>query len=312
MAGLNNPPPNREGCTVVKLRHSLSLVTTLAALSAVAINAKEPNARPQPAPPDEERSLLFGDEPSGPSKPAPRAADGHPDLSGFWKGSLKTKPVGNIGKDLPGFKLPLTPAGEAALQRNLTETVDPESLCIIGGIPRHSASALPFEIVQNKNRVVFLYMYTYFRSIPVDGRQHQADPDPTFFGDKVGRWEGDTFVIDSVGFKATPIWIDENANPQSDAMHAVERWTRPDADHIHLSLSVDDPKFYTKTFTYERTWLLGKPREGLREYVCSENNVDRDHLGPGPGPIKPDGTRGYLVPELPKDPPPPEFYDKKP
>jgi hypothetical protein len=264
-----------------------------------------------PAVPAEERQLLFGEEPSVALGPTPRTAEGHPDLSGFWKGSPATTPVGNIGKDLPGFKLPLTAAGDAALKHNLTATIDPESLCIIGGIPRHSASALPFEIVQSSKRVAFLYMYTYFRVIPVDGRAHDPDPDPTFFGDKIGKWEGDTFVIDSVGFKASPIWIDENANPQSDAMHAIERWTRPDANHLHLELTVDDAKFYTHPFKYQRTWLLGKAGEGLHEYVCSENNVDRDHLGPGPGPIKPDGTRGYLIPDLPKVPPPPEFYDKK-
>jgi hypothetical protein len=257
----------------------------------------------------EEVSFLFGEEPTTPSAPTPRTPDGHPDLSGFWKGSRQTKPVGNIGKDLPEFKLPLTSAGEAALKHNLTATVDPEALCIIGGIPRHSASALPFEIVQNKDRVVFLYMYTYFRAVPV-GAQHTPDPDPTFFGDKIGRWEGDTFVIDSIGFKGTPIWIDENANPQSDAMHAVERWTRPDANHIHLELTVDDPKFYTRSFTYSRTWLAGKPGEGLKEYSCSENNVDRAHLGPGPGPIRKDGTRGYDVPPLPAVPPSPEAYEK--
>ena len=132
--------------------------------------------------PPEERHLLFGEEPAK-LRPTPRGADGHPDLSGYWKGSPATTPVGNIGKDLPGFKLPLTPAGEAALRHNLSATIDPESLCIIGGIPRHSASALPFEIVQSSNRVVFLYMYTYFRLIPVDGRQHDPDPDPTFVGD---------------------------------------------------------------------------------------------------------------------------------
>jgi len=284
----------------------------LAVLSSFGAQATEPKVTANADIPPEARAFLFGEEPTSPPGPAPRAADGHPELSGFWKGSPATTPVGNIGKDLPGFKLPLTPAGQAALQHNLSATVDPESLCIIGGIPRHSASALPFEIVQNSNRVVFLYLYTYFRLIPVDGRSHDPDPDPSFFGDKIGRWDGDTFVIDSVGFKASPIWIDENANPQSDAMHATERWTRPDASHLHLDLTVDDPKFYTHPFKYTRTWLLGKPKEGLQEYSCSENNVDRDHLGPGPGPIKPDGTRGYLVPDLPKVPPSPEFYEKQP
>ena len=95
-------------------------------------------------------------------------ASGRPDFSGYWKGTSDTKPVGNIGKDLPGWKLPLTPAGEAALKHNLTATIDPESLCIIGGIPRHNASGLPFEILQGANKIAFLYWYSYFRLIPID------------------------------------------------------------------------------------------------------------------------------------------------
>src|SRR5438270_7718805 len=191
----------------------------------------------------EEVSFLFGQEPTTPSGPAPRTADGHPDLSGFWKGSRATTPVGNIGKDLPGFKLPLTPAGRAALQHNLTKTIDPESLCIIGGIPRHNASGLPFEVLQGGKKIAFLYLYNYFRLIPIDAsRKHSADPDPTFFGEELGRWEGDTLVIDSIGFKDDKVWIDENANPHSDAMHVVERWTRPDADHIHVGTLTEDAK----------------------------------------------------------------------
>ncbi len=258
----------------------------------------------------EEENLLFGSEPAD-ARPAPRAPDGHPDLSGYWKGTKATHPVGNIGKDLPGFKLPLTPAGQAALRHNLTQTIDPEALCIIGGIPRHSASALPFQIVQNHDHVVFLYMYTYFRAVPVDGRAHASDPDPSFFGDKTGRWEGDTLVIDSLGFKDKQMWIDENGNPQSEALHAIERWTRPDAGHLHLELTVDDPKFYTHPFHYARTWVAGDPKQELKEYVCAENNIDRAHLGPGPGPIRADGTRGYDVPKLPDVPPSPETYDLK-
>ena len=105
-----------------------------------------------------------------------------------------------------------------------------------------------------------------------------------------------TLVIDSIGFKNNKVWIDENANPHSDALHVVERWTRPDLDHFHVETLIEDPKFYTKPFTYSRTWVLGKPDEEIQEYSCSENNVDKDHLGFGPGPIRPDGTRGYLNP----------------
>lgn len=240
------------------------------------------------------------------NKPAPRTADGHPDLSGYWRGTRDTKPVGNIAKDLPGHKLPLTPAGEAALKHNITATIDPESLCIPGGIPRHNASALPFEVLQGANKVAFLYWYTYFRLIPVDpARKHSEDPDPSFFGEELGRWDGDALVVDSIGFKDTQVWIDENANPHSDALHVVERWTRPDYDHIHVETLIEDPKFYSKPFNYSRTWVLGKPDEHVREYACSENNVDRDHLQFGPGNILPDGSRGFeklapLPPPLPE------------
>jgi len=238
------------------------------------------------------------------SRPTPRTADGKPDFSGYWKGTRDTKPGGNIGKDLPGWKLPLTPEGEAALQHNLTATVDPEALCIIGGIPRHNASGLPFEVLQGKNKIAFLYWYSYFRLIPIDAnRTHSDDPDPSFFGEELGKWEGDTLVIDSIAFKGEKVWIDENANPHSDALHVVERWTRPDADHIHVETLIEDRKYYTRPFTYSRTWVLGQPDEAIKEYSCSENNVNRDHLGFGPGPIRKDGTRGYDDP-APLPPPP--------
>ncbi len=304
LAAVNAPAPATAAAAAA------STASTAAAAAAPATpstrSATVPNIEDSP----DERSLLLGEEPSGAAKRAPRTADGHPDFSGYWKGSPATQPVGNIGKDLPGFKLPLTAAGRAALHYNLTRTIDPEALCKIGGMPRHAASALPFEIVQNRDRIVFLYLYTYFREAWLDRHRHDPDPDPSYFGDKTVRWVGDTLVIDSVGFKGAGMWIDENANPESDAMHTVERWTRPDFNHLHLDLTVDDPKYYTRPFEYSRTWLLGRPGEGLKEYSCEENNVDRRHLGPGPGPIRRDGTRGYLVPALPANPPSPDFYEQ--
>src|SRR5262247_1256749 len=229
----------------------------------------------------QERPLQEPDRKS--ARPTPRTVSGRPDFSGYWKGTTDTKPVGNIGKDLPGWKLPLTSAGEAALKHNLTATIDPESLCIIGGIPRHNASGLPFEVLQGNNKIAFLYWYSYFRLIPIDAnRKHSDDPDPTFVGEELGKWEGDTLVIDSIGFKDEKVWIDENANPHSDALHVVERWTRPDADHIHVEMLIEDPKFYTRPFTYSRTWVLGAPTDQIAEFSCSENNVHSDHLGFGP------------------------------
>jgi len=79
-----------------------------------------------------------------------------------------TKPGGNIAKDLPGHKLPLTPAGDAAWKHNTTATVDPEAICILGGIPRHNASGLPFMVLETSQYVAFLYFYSYYRLIPTD------------------------------------------------------------------------------------------------------------------------------------------------
>jgi hypothetical protein len=200
----------------------------------------------------------------------------------------------------------LTPAGEAAWKHNTTATIDPESLCILGGIPRHNASGLAFRVLQTPNRVAFLYAYSYYRLIPVGGAKHSEDPDPTFFGEEIGSWDGDTLVIDSIGFKDDKVWADENGSPHSDALHVVERWTRPDADHIHVETLIEDPKFYTKPFTYSRTWVAGRPDEDPHEFACSENNIDKDHLGFGPGPIRPDGSRGYLDPAPLPPPPGPE------
>src|SRR5204863_3696681 len=108
-------------------------------------------------------------------KPVPRLADGHPDFNGYWKGMRDTVPVGNIAKDLPGLKLPLTPPGEAAWKHNTTATIDPESLCIPGGIPRHNASGLPFEFLETPKAVAFLYFYSYFRRIPVSQTRKPSD-----------------------------------------------------------------------------------------------------------------------------------------
>ena len=210
-------------------------------------------------------------------KPTPRAPDGKPDLSGFWQGPLLRTMFESVGGP------PLTPAGQAAYQYNLTKSVNPEGLCLFAGIPRASISGVPFEIVQTSNRVAFLYeLMTTWRSIPVDGRPHPPRLDPSFFGNGIGKWDGDTFVIDSVGFKDQLSWIDDDAHPHSDAMHVVERWHRRDFDHLEHEVTVEDPKFYTKPWTFKRVFTHMAPGQELMEYACDENNKDRDALGVGP------------------------------
>jgi hypothetical protein len=228
-------------------------------------------------------------------KPTPRTADGKPDLSGFWQGPLI---FGGMFTSVGGP--PFTPAGEEAFKFNVTKSINPEGLCLFAGIPRASISGVPFEIVQNSNRVAFLYeLMSTFRSIPVDGRDHPKDIEPSFFGNGIGKWEGDTLVIDSIGFKDKLSWIDDDAHPHSDAMHVVERWSRPDYDHLAHEVWVEDPKFYTKPWTFSRVFSLMPPGEELYEMACDENNIDRDggHLGYGPVDLK-----NYpLEPRIPKE-----------
>jgi hypothetical protein len=213
------------------------------------------------------------------SKPAPRLSNGKPDLSGFWQGPLLRTMFESVGGP------PFTPAGEAAYKYNMTESVNPEALCLFAGVPRASISGVPFEIIQNSSRVAFLYeLMTTWRSIPIDGRPHPKDIEPSYFGNGVGRWEGDTLVIDVIGFKDTLTWIDDDAHPHSDVMHVVERWSRPDWDHLAHELWVEDPKFYTKPWTFKRVFTHMAPGLQPMEYACDENNVSRDggHLKPGP------------------------------
>lgn len=291
----------------MKSRFNMGLA---AALVLTALAVVQPAMAQGSGAPSQSKALSETPYPNG---PAPRDAAGHPDLTGFWKPIKEPgKPGGNIGKDEPGFKLPLTPAGEAALQFNLNHVVDPEARCILGGIPRHNASGLPFEVLQTPQRLAFLYVYTTHRLIPIDGRPVDPDPDPRFFGNPVGHWEGDTLVINTNGLHDSAdgqIWIDENGNPTSDKTTVVERWTRPDANTIHLEMVITDPKYYIRPLHFSRSWSRGLPGQGLTEYACNETLTGADSIGPGPGPILANGNRGYEKTDLPDVPPGPEFYD---
>ena len=220
-------------------------------------------------------------------RPAPRMANGKPDLSGYWKGTTQTRPGGNIGKDLPGWKLPLTPAGEAALKHNLTATVDPEAVCIIGGIPRHNASGLPFEVLQGSNKIAFMYWYSYFRLIPfTPGLKHSDDPDPVVLRRRdrpLGRRHARHRLDRLQGREGVDRRERQPAQRRAArrrALDAARLRPHPRRDADRGSEVLHAP------FTYARTWVLGEPDEQIQEYSCSENNVDAAHLGFGPGPIR--------------------------
>jgi hypothetical protein len=253
-------------------------------------------------------TVLLGTERSGAIEPTPRGADGRPLLTGYWKLLREPlKPDGNLGKDEPNFALPYTARGQKALEFNISKTIDPEARCLLSGVPRALTGVLPLEVLQTPDRLAFFFYLGWHRWVWLDGRESDADPDPHYYGNAVGHWDGDTLVIESSGFKDSAdgkLWLDDNANPQSGAARLIERWTRPNRDHLDLELSYVDSTYYTRPVHYTRHWVLGAAGETLDEFSCEWNTPwILAHLEPGPGKIGPDGNRGFgpaqVVPDLP-------------
>ena len=251
---------------------------------------------------------LLGKQYTGPSQQTPRGADGKPLLTGYWKLLHEDgKPDGNLGKDRPGFALPYTDRGRAALAATFKQ-VDPEARCIITGIPRLLTSVLPFEILQTPQRLGTFHALSWHRWVWLDGRTPDPDADPRYLGNAIGHWDGDTLVIESTHFQDSadsPVWLDDNANPISAQATVVERWTRPDFHHLDLELTYTDPTYYTEPISYRRSFVHGDPDESLTEFSCEWNTPWLvANLEPGPGTIGPNGNRGFgpdnqIVPDLP-------------
>ena len=113
------------------------------------------------------------------------------------------------------------------------------------------------------------------RQIYLDGRALPKDPDPTWLGSSVGKWEGDTLVVQTTGFKEEG-WLDNAGHPRSESMLITERFRRRDFGHIDLEIRYEDPKYYTRPFTNKTTLHL-IPDSDIIEYVCTENEKDKEH-----------------------------------
>lgn len=152
------------------------------------------------------------------------------------------------------------------------KSIDPTERCIPPGIPREELQPFPWELVPARDRIVQIFEYqSLVRQIFTDGRGHPSDLEPTYMGNAIGKFEGDTLVIDSVGFN-DKTWLDPMGLPHSDALHVVERMRRVDHDTLEDTYTIDDPKVYTMTWTAKRIFKL-KPDWQIKEYVCTENNT---------------------------------------
>jgi hypothetical protein len=188
-----------------------------------------------------------------------------PDISGVWL-VAKVQPA-----LFPKGGAPLQPWAEAKFKAADLKTNDPNLACLPEGVPRTMFVPLPMEIFQVPTRVVIIHEgVQVFRQIYMN-RQHPKDLDPTYSGDSIGKWEGDTLVVDTIGFN-DKTWVDMDGGlPHSDAMHVIERIRRVDHDTLVDEMTIEDPKAYTKPITAQQVYKL-KPGWEIQEYVCEENN----------------------------------------
>ena len=198
---------------------------------------------------------------------APKTRDGQPDLSGIWH-VADARYLNNLGADAAP---PLTPAGAALYrERQAAAAKDrPAGRCLPRGVPSSLlVRGRPWKIMQTPYELAMLFDESiHFRQILTDGRDFPDDRLPTWFGYSIGKWDGDTFVADTLGFN-DDTWLDNGGHPHSDAMHLTERFKRRDLGHLEIQFTIDDPKFYTKPWTATVHFDL-LPDTELSEHVCA-------------------------------------------
>jgi hypothetical protein len=204
-----------------------------------------------------------------PSGPVPRTPNGKPDLSGVWDHPYAPD-MSKDGRNQKGeADLPFTAWGLNEWKTYHAEDGDYTGACLPFGMVRSVNSPMPLQIVQNATYATLLFEVSGFHVVPIDGRGHRKQI-PTWFGDSIGRWDGDTLVVDTVNFNGKTK-LDTVGHPHSDQLHVIQRFTRTDFGHIAHEITIDDPKTYTKPWKNTRVFTL-RPDWELMEYSCEENN----------------------------------------
>ena len=212
------------------------------------------------------------------SAPTPRQSNGKPVLAGLWRPA-----PGIVGDMTRGMKsgdvVPFQPWAETLFKERRANDSrdDPTASCVVGGVPRSDFVGYPFKILERPEMVVIMYEAVHsYRQIFTDGRTLPTDPNPAWFGYSVGRWDGDTLVVDVAGFNDRTR-LDVARHPHSEAMRIQERFHRRDVGHLDVTITIDDPVMYTKPFTVKVTELL-LPDSDVLETVCNENEKDAAHI----------------------------------
>ncbi len=195
-----------------------------------------------------------------PEGPTPRTPDGKPDLTGVWAWAFPIDP------GQPHF----LPSADAALRaRNAQGVPSPSLFCqghfLLWANPR-------VKMVQTRDVLILMYEDEEpgFRQVFLDGRPHPADPNPTWGGHAIGKWDGDTLIVDRVGFNDRN-WLDAEGHSHSEKLHIVEKYRRPDLGHLEIEITVEDPDTLAAPWTMKRESILSVHDE-IQEFLCAENN----------------------------------------
>jgi hypothetical protein len=232
--------------------------------------------------------------------PAPRLRDGKLDLSGVWQTNSAPREISdrfvadatngageeyptqyflNILSDFKAGEEPLLPVAAEAfrLRTSKFSEISPLGNCLPSGLPLAELATQPYKIIQTRAEVVILYERdTTFRQIHTDGRKLPEDPQPSWLGYSVGRWEGDTLVVDTIGLNDRA-WLDARGHTHSEELHLRERFHRLDVGHMDVDLTFDDPKTFTRPFTIKLKQSL-LPDTDVLEDFCTDNERDQRHI----------------------------------
>jgi hypothetical protein len=239
------------------------------------------------------------------SAPAPRTRDGKPDLSGVWEnigwrelaavsnnvsgtggspGQARLLTAGpamffDLASAVPGG-IPLQPSAAEIKRKRMADNNkdNPDAHCLpLGNMQLHTHPE-PRKIIQTPDLIVILYEGNAgVRQIFTDGRPlPRNDPQPWWFGYSTGRWEGDTLVVETIGFRDGG-WLDVNGTPLTDTGKLTERFRRPNYGNLEIDVTIEDPKAYTRPWTVTVKQRLMVDAE-LIEFVCAENEKDVQHF----------------------------------
>jgi hypothetical protein len=225
------------------------------------------------------------------SAPAPRAPDGKPDFSGIWGWEdnrpcpAEGCPDAKVGQEFFNFGwslkdgLPYQPwaADLVKARRAASSKDDPQSRCLPRGALRIFTDGTYKKIIQTPGLLIILTeRNAMYRQIFTDARPLPDDPNPSWNGYSSGKWEGDTLVVDTIGFRDDG-WLDVWGSPLTSAAKVTERFRRPNFGKLEIEITVNDPKAYTKPWTIKLNQPLVTDTEML-DYICQENERDYEHF----------------------------------